>query len=1048
MAWELRVQNGFVVAVNVVGRSVRGAPMRVTAFNSNLAPAALERTISGWVGGAAAETPALASLLRAGYIHQFVTSHLSAVPAVAAPSSPIRPASVVVVAPAPAPPSPAQTPPREVVAPAPSRPTGTQPMVPASPQPRVESPPRERSIPARVPPTTPPPRVTLPPSQPTSQPAARRAITLNLRSLQNSIATASGGTGRTAPATRASAATDAITSLFNGRASITSLLAANRPEITFALFNQLYRLDGFRLFMDQTQGVELVVLALDSNNASDALSRRVLSTGGHNIDTVALGAAQLVRGYLVAELARPRNAELNAELSTLVRSTNGELTADDVVAAALYLRRNSVGMIRVPLTRWSAPARTPSSVLVPTGPQPIHPSLAFLSELRAYVHSQREPMLTPGLIQSISDIARRLNITQSQADTIRRAYDHGRDSILESLFRMSEEARNSAVSESIRTLRQELARTEFSETQAGVDAWRRGGSVRGRESLRLQFEIDYLARRFNILFEPSQIQDDLLALDRMRIAVSGIPAVRTTPSPVTPVTPTPAVAQGSAGSVPVQRSILSPHIGVIGDSITQGGIYTRRLMAVLQTVFPDVRVNSLGLDNDTLIRIHNRFRHDVLDRNPPFNTVIIQGGVNDLTNSAINVATSAQHLRNMVQEARSQNLRVILLTIAPWAGARHSNPDRQAHTEELNTIIRGLAAGRGVSVVDLSSLGTGSPPALRREFDSGDHLHLNTAGQREIARLIAMQAYGFREENGELVRGNVDPATLVPARIVRPASEPGTPQTVPSPGSRVPSPAPTPAPVDLIDAYANQYLRQFDSVTLANSVVQGTPNVVVRPMQQASLPAGQTFDEILRTRHVESVPFDALLTLFQRGSGAEQPYFRAHRDDASTLAGDFFAFLSRSRNQGLQTLSQALRRGRAVEAADLAQAVEQYIISKINDPNAPRDGARPPRTDFDILRTLVPSAFPVREDIAHASGILPGTGVNALTIAALSLISWRFANPNANVGEWARPLGFIPVERPRQTINNPATPTIPLGNIYGSQGGGGEAEPPRLTGWR
>jgi len=189
----------------------------------------------------------------------------------------------------------------------------------------------------------------------------------------------------------------------------------------------------------------------------------------------------------------------------------------------------------------------------------------------------------------------------------------------------------------------------------------------------------------------------------------------------------------------------SKRIGVIGDSITADGAYAGALQGILRRNSPSLVAEAHGKEGETTRLMAARFSSAILAKDPPYDAVIIQGGVNDLASGA-----SAEAIRNniasMVDAARKKGMEVIVLTITPWAAYYTSSPQAQRRTAELNSWILGLG-GEGIHAVDLSSLGTGDPPALKPAYDR-DKLHPSEAGKAEIARLIAEQV--FQVEGAEV----------------------------------------------------------------------------------------------------------------------------------------------------------------------------------------------------------------------------------------------------------------------------------------------------------
>lgn len=183
-------------------------------------------------------------------------------------------------------------------------------------------------------------------------------------------------------------------------------------------------------------------------------------------------------------------------------------------------------------------------------------------------------------------------------------------------------------------------------------------------------------------------------------------------------------------------------VGVIGDSITQGGAfperYSRTLERLLRTGAPRSVVEARGVAGETCGRVAERFDADILDREPPYDTVIIQCGINDLNNGQ-EPARIAAAIDRMIGWAEQAGLRVILLTTGPIWGHPGWDAEAEERREELNDWIRERA---GVAVVDIAAvLAVGEPQRLRADFVHRDALHPNQDGHDEIAHAIWQTAF-------------------------------------------------------------------------------------------------------------------------------------------------------------------------------------------------------------------------------------------------------------------------------------------------------------------
>lgn len=194
--------------------------------------------------------------------------------------------------------------------------------------------------------------------------------------------------------------------------------------------------------------------------------------------------------------------------------------------------------------------------------------------------------------------------------------------------------------------------------------------------------------------------------------------------------------------------IRTPVIGAIGDSITAGGRYSRTLQRMLRKKYRGSRVSHYGVVGQDIERIAARFKRDIISNRLRFNTVIIQGGINNIANIPVN-RTIAAYV-SMIRAARAKGMKVILLGITPWAEWSGSNQTTQSRTIILNRYMKRFFPRKfpGLVFVDMSALGEPIKSRsmvlkLKKEYDSGDHLHPNDAGRDLMAQLIARAAYNI-----------------------------------------------------------------------------------------------------------------------------------------------------------------------------------------------------------------------------------------------------------------------------------------------------------------
>ena len=95
--------------------------------------------------------------------------------------------------------------------------------------------------------------------------------------------------------------------------------------------------------------------------------------------------------------------------------------------------------------------------------------------------------------------------------------------------------------------------------------------------------------------------------------------------------------------------------------------------------------------------------------------------------------------RFFIKEARNKNLKVYIGTLTPIKGWRTYEPFRNDIREQVNTWIRTTDEIDGYIDFDKVIKDENDPTLIKPIYDSGDHLHPNDAGMKEMAK----EAYKF-----------------------------------------------------------------------------------------------------------------------------------------------------------------------------------------------------------------------------------------------------------------------------------------------------------------
>lgn len=124
-------------------------------------------------------------------------------------------------------------------------------------------------------------------------------------------------------------------------------------------------------------------------------------------------------------------------------------------------------------------------------------------------------------------------------------------------------------------------------------------------------------------------------------------------------------------------------------------------------------------------------------------TVITHLGINDIWMTGDSAEAIIATLRQVNQQVKQRGLTSLVATLAPYEG--HGNPgvwtpEKEATRQAVNAYLRNNAAEfDGLVDFDAALRDPEQPSRLRPDFDSGDHIHPNDAGNQAMADAVQLR---------------------------------------------------------------------------------------------------------------------------------------------------------------------------------------------------------------------------------------------------------------------------------------------------------------------
>lgn len=203
-------------------------------------------------------------------------------------------------------------------------------------------------------------------------------------------------------------------------------------------------------------------------------------------------------------------------------------------------------------------------------------------------------------------------------------------------------------------------------------------------------------------------------------------------------------------------------IVAFGDSITEGargnrsdwrgwpGELAQRLVEARSA--QSCGVVNMGISGNRLLAEErgtagvDRFDRDVASV-PGASHLILLEGINDLWRSAlpgerpVGASDLEDGYRRLIAAAHGRGMKIYGATLTPGDGSKYLTPAMEQIRQQVNLWIRTSGAFDGVIDFEKAVADDGSPPHLRPDFDSGDHLHPSDNGYRAMGRAIPLSLF-------------------------------------------------------------------------------------------------------------------------------------------------------------------------------------------------------------------------------------------------------------------------------------------------------------------
>lgn len=169
---------------------------------------------------------------------------------------------------------------------------------------------------------------------------------------------------------------------------------------------------------------------------------------------------------------------------------------------------------------------------------------------------------------------------------------------------------------------------------------------------------------------------------------------------------------------------------VVGDSLTNGYSFTSKPATDWLEELVGVPVDNMGVNGDVAANMRTRWQ--LYAKTYPYRVLVIEACTNDLALGG-SAASCWATVQAWIAEAQTAGIRVIVCTVFPRSGSGGWTGGMETERLAYNALVR-AAASSTVRVFDGDEVLSDDGVSLKAEYNYGDNLHLNDAGQEAYGR--------------------------------------------------------------------------------------------------------------------------------------------------------------------------------------------------------------------------------------------------------------------------------------------------------------------------